>query len=79
VRLRASLNQVSQFRKLSQLRSSKKPPTGGPTLGWLQIPLPFIMPQPQGMTPWTSGLGPPIVAGIMIGLVMVLESRLTQK
>jgi hypothetical protein len=45
----------------------------GPTAtatGWPQIPLPFIMPQPQGMTCWPSGLGPPIVTSTMIGLVM---------
>jgi hypothetical protein len=54
---------------------------GGPTTvaGWPQIPLPFIMPQPQGMARWPSGLGPPIVAGTMIGLATVSEAPLTRK
>jgi hypothetical protein len=53
----------------------------GPTTatGWPQILLPFVMPQPQGMAPWPSGLGPPIVAGTMIGLLMVPEAPLAQK
>jgi hypothetical protein len=37
------------------------------------------MQQPQGMAHWLSGLGPPIVAGTMIGLVMVPEAPLPQK
>jgi hypothetical protein len=44
--------------------------------GWPQIPLQFVMQQPQGMVHWPSGLGPPIVAGTMIGLVMVPEAPL---
>jgi hypothetical protein len=38
--------------------------------GWPQIPLPFVMLQPQGMARWPSGLGPPTVAGTMIGLAI---------
>jgi hypothetical protein len=37
------------------------------------------MQQPQGMARWPSGLGPPIVAGTMIGLAMVPEAPLHPK
>jgi hypothetical protein len=47
--------------------------------GWPQIPLPFVMQQPQGMARWPSGLGPPIVAGTMIGHAMVPEAPLPGK
>ena len=44
--------------------------------GWPEIPLPSIMPQLQGIVRWPLGLGPPIVAGTMIGLVMAPEAPL---
>jgi hypothetical protein len=47
--------------------------------GWPPIPLQLLMQQPQGMARWPSGLGPPIVAGIMIGQAMVPEALLPHK
>jgi hypothetical protein len=48
--------------------------------GWPQIPLPPIMPQPQGKARWpVGGLGPPIVAGATVGLVMAPDAPLPGK
>jgi hypothetical protein len=44
--------------------------------GWPQIPLLSVMRQPQGTACWPAGLGPPIVAGTTVGLVMAPEAPL---
>jgi hypothetical protein len=65
----------SAARDFASIHKVAAPPAeSNAATGWSQIPLPSIVPRPQGMACWPAGPGPPIVAGTTVGLVMGPEA-----
>ncbi len=45
-------------------------PVASPLTGWPEVPLPSVIPRPEGVALGPAGIGPPTVGGTAIGIMV---------